>query len=495
MPPWSFRRVVLRFQRDSGCSHVEDGLELAEGVGEGSELGDGESIPDIRMLEVRLVALRTEAFSGGAVFEALLELLGLSVEDDPELVGIVEIDGFGASPFGVDLEMAARPGDGIFLSVGVGVRTLISSSVVSFGLIEPCRLGFPFLSPGSDDAAVGAELGGFGVVSSGVAGDVGLSMLGIVFLSEDVLIAVPGIEGGVCEQALDEEVRVLSGGVQPGECEVHVGGVGRVGGFSATDFDAEVGVFLREDGGFPSPEVSDFLFARGAVFFMGGVDSESCGRRGVGDVFFVAAVFAVVLGIVFLDRRVDFGRIAGDISGKDAEGFEGADGLQEESVGAILFARPKFLGDLLRGEDGAVGIKAVLGGVSFQDKAHRGSQRGTFAEEGSQVGNAVEGFVELDQLGFEVYLVGVFAFFGASFVGIGGRCDVVYELEEGSIALDGGVLVEGLEEGVFEVGCSAWGIGGLARRCGARGEGVRSPQVGSFSEEVLEGEGVRQHPC
>jgi len=43
---------------------------------------------------------------------------------------------------------------------------------------------------------------------------------------------------------------------------------------------------------------------------MRGFDSESCGRRGVGDVFFVEAIFDVLLGIVFLDGRVDFGGIA-----------------------------------------------------------------------------------------------------------------------------------------------------------------------------------------
>ena len=171
------------------------------------------------------------------------------------------------------------------------------------------------------------------------------------------------------------------------------------------------------------------------------------------------------------------------------------EGLEEESFGLVSFGEAKFLGELMRGEDGAFRIKAVLGGVSFQDKAHIGYQRGTFDEEGSQVGKALEGFVELDQVGFEVHQVGVFVLFGASFVGVGGRCDFVYELEEGSIALDGGVLVEGLEERVFEVGCSAWGIGGLARRCGARGEGVGSKQAGGFSEEFLEGAGVRQHPC
>jgi len=35
--------------------------------------------------------------------------------------------------------------------------------------------------------------------------------------------------------------------------------------------------------------------------------------------------------------------------------------LQEASLGAIFFARPKFLGALMRGDDGAFGIEAVLG--------------------------------------------------------------------------------------------------------------------------------------
>lgn len=267
-------------------------------------------VPDIGMLEGGLVGAGKEAFDGGAFFENLLELFRRPVQCEAELVGIVEIDGFGASPFFVELGMVAGTGDGAFLSLGLGVRTLISSSVVSFRFVEPCGFGFPFLSTRSDDAAVWAELGGFGVVSSGVDGDVGLSVLGIVFLSEDVLIDVPGIEGGVCEEASDEDFRVLPVGFQQWECEFDVCGVGWFGGFCDTDFDVEGLVFFGEDGGFPSPEVSDFLFAGFGVFFVGGFDSESCGGCSVWDVFFVEAVFDVLLGIVFLDGRVDFGRIA-----------------------------------------------------------------------------------------------------------------------------------------------------------------------------------------
>jgi len=164
-------------------------------------------------------------------------------------------------------------------------------------------------------------------------------------------------------------------------------------------------------------------------------------------------------------------------------------------LGAIFFARPKFLGALMRGDAGALGIEAILGGVSFQDKVPRGHQGRTFDEKGSQVGKESEGFVELDQIGFEHPQVAVFVLFGASVVGIGERCDFIYQVEEGLIALDRGVLVEGLEEGVFEVGCSAWGVEGLERRCGESGAGVGSRQGGSVSEEVFKGAGVRQHPC
>jgi len=453
--PWSFRRVVFGFQRDSGCSHFEDGFEIDEGVGEGIELRNGMAIPDIGMLEGGLVGAGKEAFYGGAFFENLLELFGVPVECEAKLLGIVEIDGSGASPFFVELGMVAGTGDRAFVSLGLGVRALISSSAVSFRFVEPCGFGFHFLSTGSDGAAVGAELVGFGVVSSGVDGDVGLSVLGIVFLSEDVLIDVPGIEGGVCEESADEGFGVFPVGFQQGECEVHVCGVGGFGGFGDTDFDSESPIFFGKDGGFPSPEVSDFLFARGAVFFMRGFDSESCGRRGVGDVFFVEAVFDVLLGIVLLDGRVDFGRIAGDVSDKHAEGLEGAEGIQEEAFASVFFGEAEFLGELMRGDDGALGIKAVLRGVSFQDKAQVGYQSGPFDEEGSQVGKESEGFVELDQIGFQIPQVGVFPLLGASFVGVWGRCDLVYEVKEGSIALDGGVLVEGFEERMFEVGCSA----------------------------------------
>jgi len=293
-----------------GCSPFEDGLELAEGVGEGIALRNGESIPDIGMFEVRLVGVGKEAFYGGAFFEDPLACFGISGECEAELLGIVELDGSGASSFFVELGRVAGPRDGTFLSLGVGVRTLISSSVGSFGFVEPCGFGFHFLSPGSDALAVWAEWVGFGVVCSGVDGDAGLSVLGIVFVSEEVLIDVPGIEGGVCEESADEDFGVFSGGFQQGEREVHVGGVGGLGGFCATDFDSEGGIFFGGDGGFPSPEVSDFLFAGFGVFFVGRFASESCGGRGVRDVFFVEAVFAVLLGLVFLDGCVDFGGIA-----------------------------------------------------------------------------------------------------------------------------------------------------------------------------------------
>jgi len=320
VPPWCFRRVVSGFQRASGCSHFEDGLELDEGVGEGIELGNGMAIPDLGMFEGGLVGVGKEAFYGGAFFENLLERFGISVQCEPELLRIVEIDGFGASPFGAELGMVAGTGDGAFLSLGLGVRTLISSSVGSFRFVEPCGFGFHFLSTclranthrqaGSDAAAVWAEWVGFGVVCAGVDGDVGLSVLGIVLVSEDVLIDVPGIEGGVCEEASDEGLGVFSVGFQQGECEFDVCGVGGFGGFCDTDFDVEGLVFFGEDGGFPSPEVSDFLFAGFGVFFVGRFDSESCGGRSVWDVFFVEALFDVLLGIVFLDGRVDFGGIA-----------------------------------------------------------------------------------------------------------------------------------------------------------------------------------------
>jgi len=244
VPPWSFRRGVLGFQCDSGGSHFEDGLEIDEGVGKGIELGNGMAIPDIGMLEVRLVGAGKEAFYGGAFFENLLELFGLPVECEAKLLGIVEIDGFDASPFGMKLGMVARTGNGVLVSLGSGVRALISSSAVSFGFVEPCGFGFHFLSTRSDDAAVWAEWVGFGVVCSGVDGDVGLSVLGIVLVSEDVLIDVPGIEGGVCEEAVNEDFRVLSVGFPQGEREVHVCGVGGFGGFCDTDFDCEVVIFF-----------------------------------------------------------------------------------------------------------------------------------------------------------------------------------------------------------------------------------------------------------
>ena len=107
---------------------------------------------------------------------------------------------------------------------------------------------------------------------------------------------------------------------------------------------------------------------------MGRLCSESCGGSDFGDVFFVPTVLDELLGVVLLDGSVDFGRIAGDVSGKDAEGFEDEDGLEEEAFGLVFFGEAEFLGELVSGDDGELGIKAVLGGVSFQDKAHPGHQ-------------------------------------------------------------------------------------------------------------------------
>ena len=237
--------MVFRFKSGLDSAHFEDGLEIDEGVGEGIELGNGMPVPDIGMFEGGLVGLGKETFYGSAFFENLLELFGRPVQCEAELEGIVEIDGFGTSPFGAELGMVAGTGDRAFLSLGLGVRTSVSSSVVSLGFVEPCGFGFHFLSTGSDDAAVWAELVGFGIVSSGIDGDVGLSVLGSVFFSEDVLIDVPGIEGGIGEEAADEDLDLFSVGLQQGESELHVCGVGGFSGFRDTDFDAERSVFLR----------------------------------------------------------------------------------------------------------------------------------------------------------------------------------------------------------------------------------------------------------
>ena len=117
----------------------------------------------------------------------------------------------------------------------------------------------------------------------------------------------------------------------------------------------------------------------------------------------------------------------------------------------------------MRGDDAELGIEAILGGVSFQDKAHIGYQSRPFDEEGSQVGKVLEGFVELDQVGFEITQVGVFALFGASFVRVGGRSDFLYVPEEGPRSLDGGALAKGWEVGMSEIGGGAGVVGGVGK--------------------------------
>ena len=124
------------------------------------------AISGIGMLEGGLVGVGKAAFGGGTFFEHVLECLRFPVECAAELLGIVEVGGFGAAFFGEELGVVAGTGDGTFPSLGFGIGTSVSSSVVSFGLIEPGGFGFHFLSTRSDDAAVCAELSRFGVVSS-----------------------------------------------------------------------------------------------------------------------------------------------------------------------------------------------------------------------------------------------------------------------------------------------------------------------------------------
>ena len=206
------------------------------------------SISGIGMFEGGLVGVRKEAFAGSAFFEAVLDVGGLSVECEAELVRIVEIDGFGAAFFGVELGVVPGTGDGTFFPLGFGIGTSVSSSVVSFGLIEPGGFGFHFLSTRSDDAAVWPELGRFGVVSSKVEGDVSLPVLGIVFVSMDVLIHIVSIESGIGDEALDEQVSLLSVVLRQRECEGHISSVGSLGAFRDTDFDVERSVLFGEDG-------------------------------------------------------------------------------------------------------------------------------------------------------------------------------------------------------------------------------------------------------
>ena len=355
--------------------------------------------------------------------------------------------------------------------------------MVSFGRIEPCGFGFPFLSTGSDGAAVRTELSRFGVVSSGVEGDVGLSVLGVVWGSIDVLIDVPGIEGSICEEAMDKELGMVSVVVEEGECELDVCGVGSFGAFSDTDFHTEATVFLCEDGRFPSPIVSDFLLAGVGIFFVGRFGPESCGGSSSWDVVFVPSVFDKLLGVVLFDGRPDFCRITGDISGEDVEFFEGAEGLVEEGFGLVLFCTAEFLGELVSRDDRFFWVKAVLGGVSFQRKPDKDHQSWSFDEELSQLGEEADRFFALDQIGFEVDKIGVLPLSGASFVGVGRRSEFVYEIEEGTIALDGGILVDGIEEGMFPVGSGARCVGRLGRRWGGGSLWAGSGPEGSVGEE------------
>jgi hypothetical protein len=197
--------------------------------------------------------------------------------------------------------------------------------------------------------------------------------------------------------------------------------------------------------------VSDFVLAGAGVFFMGGFGSEPSRGSGFGDVLFVPSVFEELLWVVLFDGSPYFGGIAADVSLEDVEFFEGAEGLVEEVFGLVFFGRAEFLGELVRRDDGLFRVESVVGGVSFQDKAHIGDQRRTFDEELSQLGKEVEGFVELDQIGLEIDPVGVFPLLRTPFVGVLRGCEFIDQIEEEPIACYGGVLVHGFEEGVLDV--------------------------------------------
>ena len=145
-----------RKRRLSGY-HLQDGLEIDEGIGEGIELCHGVSVSDIGMFEGGLVGVCKETFDGGAFFEDVFEGFGLSVEHEAELVRIVEVDGFGTSFFGWEVGVVAGTRDGALGSFCKGIGTLVSSPAVSFGSIEPGRFGFPFLATRSDGAPVWTE--------------------------------------------------------------------------------------------------------------------------------------------------------------------------------------------------------------------------------------------------------------------------------------------------------------------------------------------------
>jgi hypothetical protein len=70
------------------------------------------------MFEGGLVGVGKETFDGGTFFEDVFELPGLSVECEAELIGIVEVDGFGTAFLGWEVGVVAGTRDGALGSLG-----------------------------------------------------------------------------------------------------------------------------------------------------------------------------------------------------------------------------------------------------------------------------------------------------------------------------------------------------------------------------------------
>ena len=178
--------VVLPGGRGSGRHwdrrSLEEDVGVDDGVGEGVEVGDGSEISLVGDVSSIVLEGGEGTFSHGSSFVGLLEVWRGAIQ--LEAMVVVEVDDAGASV-------------GLTFSVGTGLSVWFVGtgpflSAIAFLLIEPTSSGLHFQSSGTEELAVLGVAVLERIVSSGVEGDVGFSLL-----FGDVFVDIPGIEGGI----------------------------------------------------------------------------------------------------------------------------------------------------------------------------------------------------------------------------------------------------------------------------------------------------------
>lgn len=328
----------------------------------------------------------------------------------------------------------------------VGTHPFLSA--IAFLFIEPTSPGFHFQSSGTEELAIL----GVGVleriVSSGVEGDVGFSIL-----FGDVSVHIPCVEGGIGQE--DGSFKAIGFEfVQEGDKEGDISRVGGLCGFGEDD-QSEAGGG-GEEGGFESPEETGEGFSLG-IFIRGGFGSESSVGIACGDYVFVPSFFDKLFGVVLLDVGPDLLDITGDGAIEEVCVFDFLDGLCQEGLeeGVVhpldLFSEVAIGGDKVFPVHGGGG-KVVAG--LFRPEADGARQGGMVQEELSKAREGLDLLIHHDDVGFEV------GFQGDPGGGEGGEEGEVEDVPEALVSSDEGIVVEEVLEGRA---CSAGGGMGAVR--------------------------------